>query len=123
MPFIGDDSVWDAEATCDTADELKRRVLRNLDDWNCLRPLGELVDGDVEVLIAPDCSGEWTQDVQPPDHEGPRQGDGMKSRSWLVNLLCVELARPTAPNQLGSVLESCRPIETLPKGLFEQRAE
>ena len=70
--IIGDDSVRDTEATCDTADELKCCVLGNLDNWDHLRPLGELVDGDVEVLIAPDCSGEWTQDVQPPDREGPR---------------------------------------------------
>ena len=47
----------------------------------------------------------------------------MESLSWLVTLLCMALARPAAPNQLGSILESCRPVETLPEGLPDQRAE
>ena len=45
--IVGDDSVRDAKATCDTTDELDCRVLGNLDNWDRLRPLGELVDGDV----------------------------------------------------------------------------
>ena len=69
--IVGDDPIRDTEATGDVADKLERHVLGHLDDWDCLRPLGELVDGDVEVLIAPDCSWEWTQNVQPPDREMP----------------------------------------------------
>jgi hypothetical protein len=36
-----------------------------------LLPLGELVDGYVEVVVAPERTRERSQDVQPPDCEGP----------------------------------------------------
>ena len=57
-----------------------------------LCPLGELVDGDVEVAVAPGRSREWTQNIQPPDREWPRERDGLETLSWLVDLLRVELA-------------------------------
>jgi hypothetical protein len=42
-----------------------------------LQPLGKLVDGDVEVAVAPLHSREWTQDVQPPNSKGPSEQDGL----------------------------------------------
>jgi hypothetical protein len=36
-----------------------------------LKEFGELVDGDIEVAVAPGHSGERAQDIQPPVHERP----------------------------------------------------
>jgi hypothetical protein len=57
-----------------------------------LHPLGKFVDGDVKVAVAPLCSRERTQDVQPPNNEGPSERDGLQLMRWLMNLLGVELA-------------------------------
>ena len=35
------------------------------------RPLCELVDGDVQVLKAPDSSGKRAEDIEPPDRKWP----------------------------------------------------
>ena len=47
----------------------------------------------------------------------------MERLSWLMDLLRVELTRFAASNQLSGVLESCWPVEALPKGLPDQRAD
>ena len=68
---VGDDAVLDPEAADDSSDELYSCASSYLGDRNGFSPLGELVDDDVEELVAPDCSGEGPQDIQPPDREGP----------------------------------------------------
>ena len=45
-----------------------------------LCPLGELVDGDVEVAVSPRRSRKWGQDIQPPDRERPREWDGLQAQ-------------------------------------------
>ena len=55
-----------------------------------LCPFGELVDGDVEVAVAPRRSRERAQDVQPPDRERPRERNGLEALSRLMDLLGVE---------------------------------
>ena len=67
--IVGDDVVGDAEEAHQTLDELHRRSHRDVADWLHLRPLGEFVDGDVEVAVVPDSAWEWSRDVQPLDRK------------------------------------------------------
>src|SRR5664279_3875370 len=77
-----------------------------------LRPLGKLVDGDVEVAVAPERARERSQNVQPPDREWPREGDGLQFLRWLMNLLGVELVGLAGPDKLGGILKRSGPVET-----------
>ena len=76
-----------------------------------LRPLGELVDGDVEVAVAPRRSRERAKDIQPLDREWPREWDGLEALSRLMDLLGVELTSLAGLHQLSRVVEHCGPVE------------
>jgi hypothetical protein len=65
--------VWDPKPVDDGLDELDCRLLVDLDHRGHFRPVGEFVDGDIEVPVPSDGPGNWLQDVQPPTmigHEG-----------------------------------------------------
>ena len=47
-----------------------------------LYPLGELVYGDKQVCIAPECLLEGPNQVKPPDHKWPCDGDRLEHLSW-----------------------------------------
>ena len=51
--IVGDDAVMDPKPAHDALDELDGRASRDGADGFHLRPLGELVDGDIEVAVAP----------------------------------------------------------------------
>jgi hypothetical protein len=70
-PIVGDDSVWDPKSVNDGLDELYYGLFIDLDYWSCFRPLGELVDDDVEEPVPSDGVGKRTHDVQPPHNKGP----------------------------------------------------
>ena len=67
--IICDDAVGDPEAAHKALDELDSRASWNGSDGFHLCPLGELVNGDIEVVIAPWRPRKWAQDIQPPDCE------------------------------------------------------
>ena len=46
----------------------------------------------------------------------------MQSLSRCVYLLCMELTCFAGPDQLSCILECCRPVEAMPKGLANKRA-
>lgn len=69
--IVGDEAVGDFEAANNSMDELDFHARGDHGDGYGFSPLCELVDGDEEVLVDLDCSREWTQDIQPPDHESP----------------------------------------------------
>jgi hypothetical protein len=71
--IVGDDPVWDPESAYDGLDQLHSGLLVDFDHWGCFRPLGELVDGDIEESVPSDGAGKWPHDVQPhtaKGHEG-----------------------------------------------------
>jgi hypothetical protein len=70
-PIVGDDHVWDPESAYDGLDELHCELLVDFDHWGCFRPLGELIDGDIEESVPFDGVGKWPHDVHPPHSEGP----------------------------------------------------
>jgi hypothetical protein len=65
-PVVSDDPVQDPKPTDDGLDELDCRLLVDLDHRGYFWPLGELIDGDVQILESSDGLGGRTQDVQPP---------------------------------------------------------
>ena len=68
---VGDDAIRDPESAHEALDELDRRSDGDGVDSFYLRSFGELVDGDVEVEIAPGSSRKRAQDVHPPNREWP----------------------------------------------------
>ena len=68
---IGDDAVGDPKTDHEALDELDCRASWDGADGFNLRPLSELVDGDVEVSIAPRRPRARAQNIQPPDRERP----------------------------------------------------
>jgi hypothetical protein len=70
-PIIGDDLIWDPKSAYDELDEFHHGLLVDFDYTDCFRPLGELVNGDVEEPIPSNGTRKWSHDVQPPHSEGP----------------------------------------------------
>jgi hypothetical protein len=70
-PIIGDDPILDPKSTYDGLDEFYCGLLVDFDHRGCFRPLGELVNGDIEKHVPSDDVGKWPHDVQPPHDEGP----------------------------------------------------
>jgi hypothetical protein len=72
-PIVSNDPVRDPEPVDDGLVELDCGLLVDLDHRGCFRPLGGLVDGDVQVPVPSDNPREQPQDVQPHrgnNHEG-----------------------------------------------------
>ena len=85
-----------------------------------LCPPSELIDGDVEVAVAPRHSRERAQDIQSPDREWPRERDGLEALSRLMDLLGVELAGLAGLHQLSRVVECRRPVESAAECLTDE---
>jgi hypothetical protein len=98
-------------------------LLIDFDHWGCFRLLGKLVDGNIEESAPSDGAWERPHDVQPPHSEGPCGRDHLHRLCQHVDLLGMELTRLTGLYQLDDVLESYRPLKSVPKGFTNQRAE
>jgi hypothetical protein len=61
------------------------------------------------------------REYPPPYNIGPGGRNHVQHLSWSVDLLGVELSCLTSPYQLGCILESCRTIAIMLKGLTDQR--
>ena len=96
---------WAVTAADQAPDEFDRRFRRDGVHGFHLRPLGEVVDGDVEVAVAPARSRERSQKVQPPHRERPAERDNLESLRGLVNLLGVELAGVAGLDDCGCILK------------------
>jgi hypothetical protein len=62
-PIISDDPVRDPKPADDGLDKLDCRLLIDFDHRGHFRPLGEFVDGDIEIPVPSDGPGKWIQDV------------------------------------------------------------
>jgi hypothetical protein len=62
-PVVGDDPIRDLIPADDSVDELGCGLLVDLGHSGCFRSLGELVDGDVQILESSNGPGERAQDV------------------------------------------------------------
>jgi hypothetical protein len=70
-PIVSDDPVQDPKLADDGLNELDHRLLVDLNHRGRFWPLGEFVDGDIEIPVSSDGPGEWPQDVQPLNSEWP----------------------------------------------------
>jgi hypothetical protein len=70
-PIVSNDHVRDPKSTDGGLNKLDYGLLTDLDHRGRFRPIGEFVDGDIEILVPTDGSGKWPQDVQPPNSEWP----------------------------------------------------
>ena len=77
----------------------------------------DLVDGDIEVAVAPERSWERSQEIQPPDRERPGERDSLESSRGLVNLLGVELAGVGGLDDCSCTLKHRGPVESTPEDL------
>jgi hypothetical protein len=68
-PIVSGDPVRDPKPTDDGLDKPDCGLLIDLDHRGCFQPLGEFVDGDIEIPVLSDSSRKWPQDVQPPNSE------------------------------------------------------
>jgi hypothetical protein len=71
---VGDDGVRDPKAMDDVGEECHRLFGPDAVQGSVLDPLGEFVDGDQQVRVAPVCLLQGTDEVQSP--YGKRPGDG-----------------------------------------------
>ena len=92
---VGDDAVWYAIPDGDVGDESHSSRTIQLLNWLCFYPLGELVHRDKQTSHTAVCCLEWSHHIQPPDSEGPGNGDGLECRSQLM-WLGAELLAPFA---------------------------
>jgi hypothetical protein len=57
-PVVSDDPVRDPKPADDGLDKLDCRLLIDLDHRGHFRPLGEFVNGDIEIPVPSDCPGK-----------------------------------------------------------------
>jgi hypothetical protein len=85
-----------------------------------LDPLGEFVDGDQQVLEAPGCLLQGTDEVQTSHSERPSHRYCLQGLSGQVHLSCVELA-PSARAYNPSGVGHCGwPVETLSESVSHE---
>jgi hypothetical protein len=70
-PVVSDDPVRDPKPADDGLDKLDCRLLIDLDHRGCFWPLGEFIDGDIEIPVPSDSPRKWPEDIQPPNSEWP----------------------------------------------------
>jgi hypothetical protein len=59
-PIVGVDPIQVPKPVDDGLDELDCGLLVDLDHRSCFEPLGELVDGDIQIPESSNGLGEWT---------------------------------------------------------------
>ena len=88
---VRDDGVWYSKMTDDVEEE--QHGLLGLDhrDRPSFDPFCEFVYRDKQVGVAPGCLFERSNQIEPPDHEGPRDGDHLECLGQEVSLPSVVL--------------------------------
>lgn len=99
----------------DSEDELDSFLRLDLWYWYHFDPLGELVDPDDQVGVAPGRFLQRPYQIQSPDREWSRDGYGLQGLSAQMCLPGVELAALVGANDVSHVGHSRRPVESLAK--------
>jgi hypothetical protein len=82
-----------------------------------LDPLGEFIDGDQQVRVAPGRFLQGTDEVQTPYSEGPGDGYRLQSLSGQVSLLRIELAPFAGADNSSGVSHRRWPVEALSESI------
>jgi hypothetical protein len=111
--IVDDDGVWDPKAMDDICEERHRLLGPDAGQGSDLNPLGKFVDGDQQVLEAPGCLLQGTDEVQTP--YGKRSSDVycLRGLSGQVHLSHVELTPSTGAYNPSGIGHRGRPVETL----------
>ena len=75
---VHDNGVWDSKAMDDVKEEHHGLLRLDHGDRSSLYPLCKLVYGDKQVCIAPGSPLERFDQIEPLDHEWPRDGDRLE---------------------------------------------
>ena len=76
--IVRDDGVQYSKVMADVEEEQHSLLRLDCRDRPRFDPFCELVYGDKQVGVAPGCLFERPNQVEPPDHEGPRDGDHLE---------------------------------------------
>jgi hypothetical protein len=114
---VGDDGVQDPKAMDDVGEERHRLFRPDAVQGSDLDTLGEFVDGDQQVRVAPECLLQGADEVQTPHSKRPGDGYGLQSLSGQVGLPCVELTPLACADNSSGVGHRGRPVETLSEGI------
>jgi hypothetical protein len=87
-----------------------------------LDPLGELVNGDQQVGVAPGRLSQGPDNVQPSHGTGTRDGDRLEGVRWEVGLAGVELAPLAGAHNLVGVGDRGGPVEALAERIAHEGA-
>ena len=89
---VCDDRVWYSKAMDDVEEEQHSLLGLDCGDQLSFDPFCELVYGDKQVGVASWRLLERPNQIEPPNHEGPRDGDHLECLGWEVSLPNVVLA-------------------------------
>jgi hypothetical protein len=73
-PVVCNDTTWDPKYADDRLEEGDNSALGDAGHRGGFRPLGELVNGDKEVLVPADSPGKRSQDIHPHTVNGQEGG-------------------------------------------------
>ena len=76
--IVHDNGVWDSKAMDDVKEEQHGLLRLDRRDRSSLYPLCKLVYGDMQVRIAPRHPLERSDQIKPPGHERPHDGDHLE---------------------------------------------
>ena len=110
---VHDNGVRDSKAMDDVKEEQHSLLELDRGDRSSLYPLCKLIYGDKQVRIAPGRPLERSDQIEPPDHEWPRDGDCLECLGRQVGLPSVVLTPFTGAHNLFSVGYYGRPVEAL----------
>ena len=85
-----------------------------------LDPLGEFVDGNQQVRVAPECLLQGTDEVQTPHSKRPGDGYCLQSLSGQVGLLRIELTPLAGAYNPSGVGHRDWLVETLSEGISNE---
>ena len=111
--IVSDDGVWDPKAVDDICKERHRLLGPDADLGSDLNPLEEFVDGYQQVLEAPGCLLQGSDEVQTPYDKRPSDGYCLQGLSGQVRLSRVELTPSAGAYNPSGVGHCGRLVETL----------
>jgi hypothetical protein len=120
VPFVGDDGVQDPEAMDDVGEERHRLLGPDAVQRSDLDPLGEFVDGDQQVRVAPGRLLQAADEVQTPHSKGPGDGYRLQSLSGQVGLLHIELTPFAGADNSSGVSHRRWPVEALSESISDK---
>jgi hypothetical protein len=112
-PVVGGDRIRHPEPVDGVCEERHGLLRPEIRDWAHLDPLGELVDGNQHVGVAPGRLSQVPDNVQPPHGKRPCDGDRLEGMSREVGLAGVKLAPFAGAHDLAGISNRGRPIEAL----------